>query len=203
MVGSPTLRQWVLELSKVFEANLERLNSLDQKAGDGDHVTTMLRGLQASAKAVEELPDANAKTILETAASAFRRAAGGASGPLFSSLFSELGKTCGDHGLDLAGFVSALDNAASLVKRLGKAEVGDRTMLDALVPAGEAARSAATLTDALEAAAEAARAGAGATASMIAKKGRARFVNAGQVNSPDAGATSVALMLEVLKNADG
>ncbi len=194
-----TLRKWILALPAVFVANLERLNALDAKAGDGDHGTTILRGVSGSAEAIQAIPEASAKTLLSTAGSALRRSAGGASGPLFSSLFLELGKVALEDGLDRTGFIDGLHNTAATISRLGKAQPGDRTMLDALVPAMEAAQSCAELPEALLAATEAAHKGVEATASMLARKGRAQYVNAGQVNSPDAGATSVALMLQALK----
>lgn len=191
------IRRWVLTLPLAFEANLERLNSLDAQAGDGDHGSTILRGVRAAAEAVEPLASESAKTLLETAGATFRRRAGGASGPLFSSLLLELGRAAKD-SLDLPGFIAGLEGAAALVMRLGKTQLGDRTLLDALVPAAVAARGQSDLEEALRHAVEAAEAGVVATASMTARKGRAQFVNAGQVNSPDAGAVSIALMLKTL-----
>ncbi len=199
-----TLRHWLLELPHVFEANLESLNQLDAKAGDGDHGTTMLRGLRASAQAIDGLNGDNARTMLETAGTNLRRAAGGASGPLFSSLFLELGKVAEDDGLDLEGFTSGLSAAIAMIVKLGKAASGDRTMLDALMPAAEAAQTSSNtdvLTDVFKNVVNAARGGMTATASMVARKGRARNVNAGHVESPDAGATSILLILETLKRS--
>lgn len=197
-LDSATLRQWILALPGAFEANLERLNALDAQAGDGDHGTTILRGVKAAAGAVEALREIPAHAVLAAAGSALRRSAGGAAGPLFSSLFLELGKVAAEDGVDRQGLVSGLEAAAAMVSRLGKAQAGDRTMLDALVPAIVAAQGQSDLSSALRAAAEAAQQGAEATAAMTARKGRAQFVNAGQVNSPDAGAASVALMLTTL-----
>lgn len=193
------LRQWILALPEVFAAQLEQLNSLDAKAGDGDHGSTILRGVRAAAEAVNGLSENNAKTVLSTAGSALRRSAGGASGPLFSSLLLELAKTTREEGLELAGLLEGLSNTIATVSRLGKAQPGDRTMLDALAPALEAAQNQADLSGALLAAVQGAQRGVEATASMTARKGRAQFVNAGQVSSPDAGATSVALMLQTLQ----
>lgn len=198
-LSSQMLRQWILALPEVFEAHLEQLNTLDAKAGDGDHGTTILRGVRAAAEAVEALTESDAKTVLSTAGSALRRSAGGASGPLFSSLFLELSKTASEDGLELSELVSGLSNTAATITRLGKAQPGDRTMLEAMLPAVEAARGQTTLSSALVSAADAATKGVEATATMTARKGRAQFVNAGQVNSPDAGATSVALMLQTLQ----
>jgi len=158
-----------------------------------------LRGVRAAATAVEGLETADGGAVLAAAAAALRRSAGGASGPLFASVLSELGRAVEGESLGLAGFAHGLDGAAALVTKLGKATVGDRTMLDALVPAAEAARVQPDLSAALTAAAIAADEGVAATATMVACRGRARFVNAGQVASPDAGATSIALMLQALR----
>lgn len=193
------LRRWILALPKVFEAHAVGLNALDAQAGDGDHGTTILRGVKAAAKTVEGLPQGGAKTVLSAAGSALRRSAGGASGPLFSSLFLELSKAAGEEGLELSAFVTGLTNTAATVSRLGKAQPGDRTMLDAVTLAAESARGQPDLPGALLAAADGARKGAESTAAMTARRGRAQFVNGGQVESPDAGATSVALMLRALQ----
>lgn len=200
-LDTAALRRWVLGLPGAFLANLERLNALDTLAGDGDHGTTMLRGLNAAAQAVRLLEGETAGATLHAAGAAMRKAAGGASGPLFSSLFLEFAKVTGESGLDLDGFVRGLESSVSTVARLGKAEPGDRTMLDALGPAAAAARASSGLEQALEQALNAARDGVDATVSMVARKGRARFVNAGVVNGMDAGATSVVLMLEGLLEA--
>lgn len=193
------LHRWILRLPDVFAQHLERLNQLDGQAGDGDHGSTILRGVKAAALAVQALSQANASQTLTTAGTALRRSAGGASGPLFSSLFLELGKTASPSGLDLAGLQQGLQNAASAVERLGKTAAGDRTLLDALLPAAQSAQQQTQLSTALAAAVIAAQGGLEATALMVARRGRAQYVNAGQVQSPDAGAASVVLLLQTLQ----
>ena len=155
------------------------LNALDAATGDGDHGAAMRRGLEATTAADPG-----------TAAQAFRSAAGGASGTLFGALVSGLEATvAGEEDLP-----SALAHAAGQVAKLGMAKRGDKTMLDALIPAAEAA-GAAPNGDAAHAAAEAARRGAEATTQMTARRGRARYVENGGVGHGDAGARSVAEML--------
>lgn len=155
-------------------ADLEdALNALDAAAGDGDHGTTILRGLRAAAAA-----DADP-------VAAFRRAAGGASGSLFAQVLAAavaIGEGA-EPGPALAG-------AAKRISSLGQARAGDRTMLDALLPASEA-------SDLPDAAAAAAR-GAEATAGMSARRGRARHVEGAGLGHVDAGARSVAEILAVL-----
>ena len=166
-------------LAERFRELEQPLNALDAATGDGDHGAAMRRGLEAAAAA-----DAGA------AAKAFRGAAGGASGTLFGALVGGLeAALAGEKDLP-----SALAHAAGQISKLGMAKRGDKTMLDALIPAAEAAGAAAG-GDAAHAAAEAARRGAEATAGMAARRGRARYVENGGVGHGDAGARSVAEIL--------
>lgn len=149
------------------------LNALDAATGDGDHGSTMLKGLQAVIND-DENP-----------AKSFRRAAGGASGSIFSLVIGALDQ----YEKDQSGLSEALQAAAARITTLGQAVAGDKTMLDALLPAAEAA----TIADA----ARAARDGAMATRDMTAKRGRAKYVEGKGVGHIDAGARSVAEMLDV------
>lgn len=155
-----------------FEGLEDRLNALDADTGDGDHGSTILKGLRAAAAE----PDAPDK--------AFRKAAGGASGSLFAQVIAALVKI--DAGAPVG---AALGQAAERIAMLGQAKPGDKTMLDALLPAAE--------TETLSAAADAADAGRIATTDMAAKRGRARYVEGAGVGHVDAGATSVAELLRV------
>ena len=166
-------------LARHFRELEQPLNALDAAVGDGDHGAAMRRGLEAVAVAE---PGA--------AAQAFRGAAGGASGALFGALIGGI-EAALEGRQDLP---SALERAAAQIARLGMAKRGDKTMLDALIPAAEAA-GAVPGADAARAAAEAAREGAEATAAMTARRGRARYVENGGVGHRDAGARSVAEIL--------
>ena len=166
-------------LAERFRELEQPLNALDAATGDGDHGAAMRRGLEAVAAAE---PGA--------AAQAFRGAAGGASGALFGALVGRIeAALAGEQDL-----TAALSNAAGQIAKLGMAKQGDKTMLDALIPAAEAAGGASD-DDAARAAAEAARNGAEATTGMTARRGRARYVENGGVGHLDAGARSVAEIL--------
>lgn len=158
-----------------FEALEPQLNALDAATGDGDHGTTILRGLRAAAEASE------------TPEKAFRLAAGGASGSLFAQIVGALKKA--EDGTPLS---SALANAADRIATLGQAKIGDKTMLDALIPASKA--------DTPQAAANAAEVGRRSTRELEAKRGRARYVEGAGVGHIDAGATSVAELLALYSN---
>lgn len=155
-----------------FEGLEDPLNKLDAATGDGDHGSTILKGLKAAA----ENPDAPAK--------AFRKAAGGASGSLFATIIGAL------HDVQTSDIKlpDALARAADRIAQMGQAKSGDKTMLDALIPASQS-------TDA-KSAAEAASAGRDATKEMAAKRGRAKYVEGAGVGHIDAGATSVAEIMD-------
>lgn len=155
-----------------FAALEDTLNALDAVAGDGDHGTTMLRGLRAAADAPDPVV-------------AFRTAAGGASGSLFAQVLAALVAHQGGEPLP-----AALTRAATRIAAIGQAKPGDRTMLDALLPAAAAPDT--------QAAAIAAREGAEATRAMPARRGRARHVEGAGLGHVDAGAMSVAEMLAVV-----
>jgi dihydroxyacetone kinase-like protein len=160
-----------------FEVLEHELNTLDAATGDGDHGATMLKGLRAAAAAAHDAPDI-----------AFRKAAGGASGSLFAQVIGALVK------VEQGGPVGeALSHAAERITMLGQATAGDKTMLDALLPAA----ACATLAEA----ARAASAGRDATQTMAAKRGRAKYVEGAGVGHIDAGATSVAELLRIYAEA--
>ena len=167
-------------LHRTFEAERDTLNRLDAAIGDGDHGTTMLRGLQAARTAPE---GARAK--------AFMRHSGGASGTLFGLVLHELEKHLDGNGLGLA---LGLSRAADRVRELGEVEVGDKTMIDALMPAVTTLDRGGSAADAAKAAAE----GRDATTAMAARSGRARYVENAGVGQVDPGATSVHLILQAL-----
>jgi len=173
-------REFFAALVKRFEKLEQELNTLDAATGDGDHGSTMLRGLRAAAAAQEG------------AAKAFRRAAGGASGSLFSLLIEALENVSGgDQNLG-----PGLAKAASRITQMGQAKAGDKTMLDALIPASENADTPAQ-------AAAAAQKGFLATRPMAARRGRARYVEGAGIGHLDPGAMSVAEILDELTNTGG
>ena len=163
---------FLADLVARFEELEAELNALDSATGDGDHGTTMLKGLRAALAN----PDNPAR--------AFRNAAGGASGTLFSVLVGALHKVESGSG----GLGAELTRAAGQIGQLGGAGPGDKTMLDALIPAAQAGQGS------LEAAA-AAEAGLAATLDMRARRGRARYVEGAGEGHLDAGARSVVELL--------
>jgi dihydroxyacetone kinase-like protein len=206
-VDSRTVTVWMAEITSAVRAEGEYLTQLDAAIGDGDHGTNMKRGFDAVDKALAvedgQMPPGKllilvGKTLVATV--------GGASGPLWGTAFRRAGRSLGS-APEFAGpeLADALDEAIAGVVDLGAAQVEDKTMIDALVPAVEAMRSCldggGTLEEAVGAAAEGAEAGARATVPMQARKGRASYLGPRSIGHQDPGATSGALILRALERA--
>ena len=190
------------------------LTALDQAIGDGDHGTNMDRGFGAIRTLLDagrpegDGPQGVAAARLKTAGRALISTVGGAAGPLYGTALMRAGTSVADAARDAPGgavAVAALDAAIAGIQQLGKAVPGEKTMLDALVPAVEAGRAAVATgaggAEIATAMAEAAEAGALATIPMLATKGRASYLGERSVGHQDPGATSAALLLRALADA--
>lgn len=191
---------WIARAATVVKENADYLTELDAAIGDGDHGANMARGLAASVQAIKEKAPATPGKILVTAGSALVSKTGGAAGPLYGTLLRRAGKSLGDvDDADTRAVAAALADGLAGVVELGQAEAGDKTMVDALIPATESLTAAAdageSLAEAVKAAADAASAGAEATTPMQARKGRASYLGARSIGHVDPGAESSALLL--------
>ena len=182
-----------------IRANAERLTALDQAIGDGDHGVNMRRGFDAIAAARAELADAPLGQALQKAGMALVMKVGGASGPLYGSLLMAMGKAAAESPGDGAGVAGMLAEGIAAVKKRGRSDVGEKTMLDVLVPAlraleqaGDDGLAPAELLERVRAAAEEALA---ATGPMQATAGRASYLGARSVGHLDPGAASSALLI--------
>ena len=175
-----TPRDYFQQLHSVFASQKSQLDDLDAAIGDGDHGTTMLRGLTAALKAEDG-----------RLSKAFMRASGGASGTLFGLVLHEIETHLAGSDMTLAAHLA---RAMDRIKTLGKVETGDKSMVDALDPAIRALQSGGSLDDAVAAA----EGGRDATRGMAARSGRARYVENAGAGHVDPGATSVCLMLQAL-----
>jgi dihydroxyacetone kinase-like protein len=199
-VDATLARSWVTEFADSVTAAKDQLTKLDQAIGDGDHGANMSRGLtQAVAKLAGDTPGDVLKGVGRTLISTV----GGASGPLYGTAFREAGKALGDAAeAGDTDFAAALRAGMDGVVRLGKAEEGDKTMIDAWTPAlaalDAALASGSPLADAAEEAAKGAAAGAEATVPMQARKGRASYLGPRSVGHQDPGATSTAMLFAAL-----
>lgn len=183
-----------------IRANQELLSKLDSHGGDGDHGTTMARAMTCIEKAVEENPNASLKAVLQAVGWAVMGVDGGATGPLFGTFFMSMAETAdGKEVLDAQDLAAAFAAGLEGVQKRTRAQVGDKTMLDALAPAVEAAQHAAgggSVEDVVRTAFEAACTGADSTASLQARFGRAKNIGEKSIGQPDAGATSVSLIFK-------
>ncbi|TPN89738.1 dihydroxyacetone kinase subunit L [Mesorhizobium sp. CU2] len=177
-------------------AHAEELTALDQAIGDGDHGLNMKRGFEAvraeaDGFAAKPLPDA-----LKAVGTKLVMTVGGASGPLFGTLFMALGKEL-SAAPDRAGLTAAFNKAIEAVAARGKSQPGQKTMLDVLQPVYEALAQGKTANEIADAADEAAE----ATVPMKALRGRASFLGERSVGHMDAGARSTALLVRAVAEA--
>lgn len=207
-VTATAVRDWISAYAAVIAENRAELVKLDTAIGDGDHGTNMDRGMR---KAVEKLADVEGDDVgalLKTVGMALVSSVGGAAGPLYGTLFLQMGTaSAGKEELDLAGWTEALEAGVKGVQARGKAEPGDKTMIDALLPAVEALEAAASdgaeLGDGLRRSADAAEEGMRATIPLEARKGRASYLGPRSVDHQDPGATSSHLLLEAAATTFG
>ena len=206
-VTAATAAAWLRAFAAAIASRRDELTELDAAIGDADHGVNMDRGLQA---VVGKLPAAEESGATEAAelAPLFRTVGmtlvstvGGAAGPLYGTFFLELGKAAGDRTqLNATEWAEALAAAVAGVQARGKAEPGDKTMVDALLPAAAALRAAAgsgaSLPAAARAAADAAAEGMRATTPLVARKGRASYLGERSAGHQDPGATSSWLLLD-------
>lgn len=204
MGNSETITLEILRrITAVLVENASYLTQLDSAIGDGDHGTNMARGFNAVLPKVEAQAGQSAATLLKTTATTLISTVGGAAGPLYGTAFLRASTTL--DGVDEIGppeVVAAFEAALAGVQARGKASAGEKTMVDALLPATEALRAAVErgedLATAWEHAAAAARTGMEATIPMLATKGRASYLGERSIGHQDPGATSSYLIVQAI-----
>ena len=202
-VDAAALSAWVREFARLVHEQRDALTQLDAAIGDADHGANLDRGMTAAVAALEAPPPDDPAAVLKTVATTLIKTVGGARGPLYGTFFLRAaGARDGDDGRALAAAVRA--GYDGVVAR-GKAERGDKTMLDALGPAvdalDEALGSGEPLGEALGAAAEAAAAGRDATEPLVARKGRASYLGERSAGHVDPGAASATLLVQAAATA--
>jgi phosphoenolpyruvate---glycerone phosphotransferase subunit DhaL len=200
------VRAWMERFAAEVAENRSYLTKLDGAIGDGDHGTNMDRGMKKALERLESTDGDDIGASLKAVGMALVSSVGGAAGPLYGTFFMQMGQAAaGRSELDLAGFTEAFDAGIQGVVKRGKAEPGDKTMLDALKPALEALREAGDddVAAALGRAAQAAHDGMEATVPMVARKGRASYLGERSAGHQDPGATSSHLLLKSAAEAVG
>jgi dihydroxyacetone kinase-like protein len=202
-VDAAFVRRWLEAAAAAMERESTRLTDLDSPIGDADHGTNMRRGFLAAKAAVEEEPPQTPGAVLVLVGRTLISKVGGASGPLYGTLLRRAGKELGEEqAVSAARMRDALRAGVDGVAALGGAVPGDKTMLDALLPALDGLTGALDAgggaADAFAAAADAADEGAKATTPLRARKGRASYLGERSVGHQDPGATSSALLITAL-----
>jgi len=192
---------WLSALQKIFAENRQPLTDLDAAVGDGDFGISLDRGFTAVQSELTANPPPDIRAVFQNVASVLIKTMGGSSGPLLGTFFLRAGATCVDKSeLAPADVVALFQAGVDGIQQRGKAVRGDKTMMDAWLPAVDAMRSAleggSGLAEILEKGAAAAEAGVEATKSMAARKGRASYLGDRSVGHPDPGATAAHLMLK-------
>ncbi len=182
----------------------DRLSEIDSRFGDGDHGITMSKIARLIREEIPSWGERSIQTFLDDLGTAVMEVRGGSAGPLYGTLISGLGASLGEeeNELDADGIRRMFTGCLREMQDVTKAKVGDKTMMDALIPAVEAAsRTAGEAGEILEAAAAAAEAGAKASEGFPSRFGRARSYKEKTIGTPDAGAVSTALFFRGM--ADG
>lgn len=200
-ISHDAVLDWLKAFAATIHENTAYLTQLDSDIGDGDHGANMNRGMQAVLTVLPGVADKDIGTIFKTVGMKLVSTVGGASGPLFGTLFLQMGSaTAHKRELTLDDWIAALQAGVDGVILRGKAQPGDKTMVDALLP-GLAALKAkrdegAPLSEALAAGAEGTKHGMEATIPLVARKGRASYLGERSVGHQDPGSTSAWYLLK-------
>lgn len=206
-LGITWTTDWIRRTAEVIGEHRVELITLDREIGDGDHGENLDRGFTAVLAKLDGLsPEAAPGDALKLVATTLISTVGGASGPLFGTAYLKAAGAVGQaNELDGSAVVALLTAARDGIVLRGKAEVGDKTMVDAWTPAVDAAAAAQEAgrseADILDAAATAAAEGAAATEPLVARKGRASYLGERAVGHRDPGAQSTALILRAAADA--
>lgn len=199
---------WVRRTAEVVTENRTHLIELDRRIGDGDHGENLTRGFTAVVAKLDGAdPPEQVGDVLKTVATTLMSTVGGAAGPLYGTAYLRAAKVGNVTALDSAGVVAVLEAGLEGIVARGKAQPGEKTMVDAWAPAVAAAQRAAadgaSPAEVLEVAAAAAADGAAATEPLVATKGRASYLGERSAGHRDPGAESSALVLRAAAQAAG
>jgi len=198
VLTAPSAAAWLASFAAIVHANVDYLTELDSAIGDADHGVNLERGMTA-VLGLDATAFDSASALLKKVGMTLVSTVGGAAGPLFGTFFLRVGAALPADGEVTAAVVGdALQAGLDGIVQRGKAEVGDKTMVDALAPAVAAFRAAEPdgLAAALAAAARAGAAGRDSTVPLVARKGRASYLGERSVGHQDPGATSITMLLD-------
>ncbi len=206
MVDTKKLIEILTAIAHMIEDNKDFLSDLDNVIGDGDHGINMARGFGEVLKKLPSFEDKDAGAILKMVGTTLVSTVGGASGPLYGTAFMKSGGAVDKKTeISFEDFINILNVSIEGIKMRGKSTQGEKTMLDALIPAYDVLKAAFEAGEpdvkaAFESALKAAKDGVEYTKTIIATKGRASYLGERSLGHQDPGATSFTLMLEVIYN---
>ena len=200
-VSTQDVLRWLDASQKVFAENRQQLTEMDQAVGDGDFGISLDRGFSAVQGELSANPPADPPSAFKNVATILIRTMGGSSGPLLGTFFLRAGAACaGKSELAPSDVVALFQAGVEGLQQRGKAVLGDKTMLDALLPAVDAMRAAlqegSSQEEILERGVAAAEAGMRATINMQARKGRGSYLGERSIGHQDPGATAAHLLLK-------
>lgn len=199
-IGIEEVKRAVEKLSDIIIAHEVDFCDLDSAAGDGDFGMSLAKGFKAVKRQIDEIDDDSVRSFLKGCSMLIYEYCGGASGPIWGSAFGAAANSSkGKESLNMEDVALMFFEAALAIQKKGGATLGDKTLLDALIPAGETLKKAAEegkgFREAFQEAYKAAEEGAEATKQMVASKGRASYLGERSLNHPDAGAAAIAIIL--------
>jgi dihydroxyacetone kinase phosphoprotein-dependent L subunit len=191
-------------INKTIQENKMLLCKLDSVIGDGDHGMTIAKGFEAAMEKIEKTQPSNISELFKTTGNAITITIGGVAGPIFGSMFSEMGRTVNSDlkSADIKVLSSMFSAALAKIMKLGGAKPGDKTMVDAFYPAvkslEESSASGIPVKEALSKMAAAAKAGAESTKDMISSKGKSSYSGERSLGYEDAGANTVYFIIKAI-----
>jgi dihydroxyacetone kinase-like protein len=201
-INPEILPRLIQAIADTIEKNSAEVTQLDQAIGDGDHVVNLQRGIHALQAQSAEIAQLDWVGALQKIGMTLMSTVGGASGSLYGTLFVTMSKALRDKAVDSQSFASAFAQGVESVKLRGRAEAGEKTMLDVLIPAAQTLQKSAAaslgLKDVLADIITAAETGVEATRNMLATKGRASFLGERTLGHIDAGAKTAQLMISAI-----
>jgi dihydroxyacetone kinase-like protein len=204
-INPEILPRLIQAIADTIEKNSAEVTQLDQAIGDGDHVVNLQRGIHALQAQSAEIAQLDWVGALQKIGMTLMSTVGGASGSLYGTLFVTMSKALRDKAVDSQSFASAFAQGVESVKLRGRAEAGEKTMLDVLIPAAQTLQKSAAaslgLKDVLADIITAAETGVEATRNMLATKGRASFLGERTLGHIDAGAKTAQLMISAIAEA--
>ena len=202
------ISDWLIDLSETFDEHQDFLTSLDAAIGDADHGSNMARGFGKVAEKVSAYEGDDIGALLKDTGMTLLSSVGGASGPLYGTFFMKAGMTtAGKSAIDAEELLGMLEAGHAGILQRGRAELEDKTMVDALHPAVHAYKSTlssgGSLSECLAASASAAKEGMESTVPLQARKGRASYLGERSIGHQDPGATSTHFILQSLAKVCG